>query len=1297
MNEKKVRPVNQSRMKSISKWIAIALGTPIILGSAALTYGITLNLSSYNPKIANWLTIQLHRKIEIKGPIELQLSFQPSIALNNVTIANMKGMEWEPMLKVGHLKTQISLFPLLNHTVQIDSVVLNNTLVNLAVNATGQANWDFFPPQTSTTNSSSPFSIALSKHILANNVRVNYDNQKNGAFYSASVNQLSLNKTLKNQWQLQANGDALNTPYDLKITGDLLRLINQQTGQFSIHGQFAGAELNITDAQLNPLQTETSHANVQIKWLNTDTVDQLFELHLSHLTPVTLNSQVEFSANSLNLNQLSIQSPITHGKGHLSVQFGQHNTIQGQLNIPVIDLRPWLQPQPTSSYMMYAAATPPSPLQKALNQWLIKTTTHFSLNVGEIKGLGTPVHSIALDVNGENGMLSAPMTANIANVPFHGNAKINATGWVSHVNVDLEANHSTLGEMAHWLTGIQDAKGQVTSAKLIMSTDGTKLQDWIDNSRIALSIQNAKVNWGAKATFAIDQAKLVAGMNIPFSSNIRGQLMGIPAHIQAHAGTLSDIVQGRDWQANVDFQSPVLTVYAKGLLKNTQWQNGSHFQLSVHSNNVGKLSPWLGTQPSSKGTLNFQGQLDYQKNWITLNVKNMALMDSKGALNLAWLPSKGQPFVKLNGQFHKLNITQLAKFVDSKTLPKVNNTVPTQGVNLNAPLLTHSITIADADVALSVEKLQWLNQTLNQLHFDGTIRNGEMTDAPFAMSYAGSKYTGQLALGLANTNLSARLQLNVNHPNVGEILHQFHITNALAMHLDRAQLALSLSGKTVLELMENASLSAKLEGGQLQLPNVYTGKALNINLASGTLSTGPKNGTLIDLTGKAQALPVHITLKSASLKQVNNNQRHIPISLNMALGSMRFHADSTLSLPINMKALSLSVSAYLPNLNQLDPFMGLKLPPYGPVNVKATLSTNQRGYHLRNLVLTVNHSQLKGKGDFLPPLAPDQRPYIDLKLNAPFIQINDFKLKNWHAWLPESKKDTQTPSDQSNHNADMISPAGLNLFNGLLDANVGEVRSGNDWLGEGHLNMTLKNGLLTLHTLDVKVPGGNVHIEGSLKPLSDKFNIHLKGKVKNFDYGILARRLDPTTKMRGLISTQFNLTSIANTPDSLLNNASGFLGFAVWPKAYQANLIDLWAVSLTDAIIPNFIHHDNSVVNCVAAGLNIHHGVMTQRQMLLDTSRIQVHGQFRADYADKSFNLYLTPQSKTPQIFSLQTPVQIAGHFTHFNFSVPLKAILETSVRFTTSPVVTPIRWLIDKPIPKNDSQVCQQILQGYS
>jgi len=202
--------------------------------------------------------------------------------------------------------------------------------------------------------------------------------------------------------------------------------------------------------------------------------------------------------------------------------------------------------------------------------------------------------------------------------------------------------------------------------------------------------------------------------------------------------------------------------------------------------------------------------------------------------------------VGLNSHFSRLDLSQLSQFIDGDRLPHVEQTVPTQGVNLDVPILAHGLVVKNADVSVNVDTMKWSKQQLHQLSFTGKMRNGIMPAAPFSAN------------------------LSVNKPNVGAILNQFNISNDFDFSLRRAQLHLALSGRSMIEFMEQANINAQLIGGHLGVKQQYTGKAFNIELDKGQFITGPNTETSLSLVGQAAQDPVNITLNSVSI----TNRKH---------------------------------------------------------------------------------------------------------------------------------------------------------------------------------------------------------------------------------------------------------------------------------------------------------------------------------------------------------------------------------------------------------------------------------------
>ena len=135
-------------LKKVALWTMIALLTPIVTISGILAYGVKFDLSSHRTEINQWLSKTLDRKTEIKGNMAVTLSFSPEIELSDVTIANLKSMPWQPMLKSGYIAAKMSVLPLLQNTLKIDYLDLNDISLNLLRDQQGKENWVFNQPST---------------------------------------------------------------------------------------------------------------------------------------------------------------------------------------------------------------------------------------------------------------------------------------------------------------------------------------------------------------------------------------------------------------------------------------------------------------------------------------------------------------------------------------------------------------------------------------------------------------------------------------------------------------------------------------------------------------------------------------------------------------------------------------------------------------------------------------------------------------------------------------------------------------------------------------------------------------------------------------------------------------------------------------------------------------------------------------------------------------------------------------------------------------------------------------------
>ncbi len=116
------------------------------------------------------------------------------------------------------------------------------------------------------------------------------------------------------------------------------------------------------------------------------------------------------------------------------------------------------------------------------------------------------------------------------------------------------------------------------------------------------------------------------------------------------------------------------------------------------------------------------------------------------------------------------------------------------------------------------------------------------------------------------------------------------------------------------------------------------------------------------------------------------------------------------------------------------------------------------------------------------------------------------------------------------------------------------------------------------------------------------------------------------------------------------------------------------------------------MVNCLVGLMNMDDGKMKEELFAIDTTKLWIHGNINVDFEHENFDLTLFPRSKTARLFSLQTPIRVNGSFSKTSMSVTPFDLAGTYVKFITSPLHVPTRWVFDDKPPKDGSAVCEKL-----
>ena len=155
-------------MKKLLKgvfWTIILLLLIVFVGG--FVFIKTFDLNKYKSYVENIVYEQTGRKLLLAGDAGLKISLMPTVVLNDVTFDNAPWAAEPKMVKAKSVEVAVSVMPLLHKEVVIDTVNLIEPEVYLAINAAGEANWEFSKPQT-----------AAEKTLVEETIKTNVENAR---------------------------------------------------------------------------------------------------------------------------------------------------------------------------------------------------------------------------------------------------------------------------------------------------------------------------------------------------------------------------------------------------------------------------------------------------------------------------------------------------------------------------------------------------------------------------------------------------------------------------------------------------------------------------------------------------------------------------------------------------------------------------------------------------------------------------------------------------------------------------------------------------------------------------------------------------------------------------------------------------------------------------------------------------------------------------------------------------------------------------------------------------------------
>lgn len=336
--------------------------------------------------------------------------------------------------------------------------------------------------------------------------------------------------------------------------------------------------------------------------------------------------------------------------------------------------------------------------------------------------------------------------------------------------------------------------------------------------------------------------------------------------------------------------------------------------------------------------------------------------------------------------------------------------------------------------------------------------------------------------------------------------------------------------------------------------------------------------------------------------------------------------------------LDLSLTLEGRALETLGKFVGLDLPPAGPVAATAKLTDRGRVYAFEDVKATVGESDLGGKVSINVAGA---RPLIVAEVTSSLLDLGA---------LLSSEGKTNAARAGSNGRAgsagdrdrvfsdeplplDELKAADARLtFRGKRVAVEGAV------FEDVALELSLEEGALAVHLVGSDL-SANVSIDARPAVPILKADVD----VRRLDIGRLLSAMQITDLVEGESDIAVHVHGSGASARAIMGGLNGDATLVMGEGRIASRYVDFLAADLVQVIGPSASNGGHTEFNCFVSRFELENGLATSKDMLFDTQRITVVGEGEINLGSEELDLVLKPKPKDPSLLSLATPILVGG------------------------------------------------------
>jgi uncharacterized protein involved in outer membrane biogenesis len=375
--------------------------------------------------------------------------------------------------------------------------------------------------------------------------------------------------------------------------------------------------------------------------------------------------------------------------------------------------------------------------------------------------------------------------------------------------------------------------------------------------------------------------------------------------------------------------------------------------------------------------------------------------------------------------------------------------------------------------------------------------------------------------------------------------------------------------------------------------------------------------------------------------------------LDLTNGRTQASAKGLVQQPLKPRSAALDLSISGPDMALLNRLIGVSLSHTPPYDLRGTLNYLENRFQFDGITGRMGKSDVQGR---LTVASGRERPLITADLSSRSADLRDITSLITGAPGPPGTPG-QTPEQQER--AEQVSQAERSSSRVLpgrpidmqrlrradmeLVYRAESIKGRSTPFDDLTMRLEIVDGAVALRPLSFKVGQGRISGDIQLSPEAEEV---VRGRAAiRFDRLDLARLMLATGRHqgRGVLSGAARVEGTGRSLAEILGNGDGGLTLSMMDGELSKLLVDLAGLRLGSALLTTLGGEQRARVECFLADMELRHGTLSTRALLLETEDAVTQGQGSVDLKRERVQIRLRTESKRLTIGVLPTSLLISG------------------------------------------------------